>query len=97
MQEVQSIVTGQAELNVTLPMVLSEWHKFYNTNLEFAEYLDTKVGGVDWKNWMPGTSVDHLPGALQQRFDIVLTILYSRRYCMLHSAAMSKNQHSQDY
>lgn len=86
----QSIVTGQTELNVTLPMVLSEWHKFYNTNMEFAGYLNTKLGGVDWKNWMPGIRVDHLPGALQQRFDTVLTILCSHRYCMLQRTTMSK-------
>ncbi|XP_017279339.1 ATP-binding cassette sub-family A member 12 [Kryptolebias marmoratus] len=65
-QEVQDIITGQEELNVTLPMLLSEWHKLYNTSLEFVQFLNTELNEVNWMNWMPETSFDHLPGTLQQ-------------------------------
>lgn len=69
-QELYSTLTGQAYSNVTLPMILSEWHKLYNNSMQFRallQRLPEKLGGAYWTNWMPETSTDELLGALQQR------------------------------
>lgn len=68
MQELYGIFTSQAELKATLPMIVSEWHSFYNTSLEFMEIWETGQSGEDWMNWIPETNVDNVTGTLQQRF-----------------------------
>ncbi|XP_051259483.1 uncharacterized protein abca12 isoform X6 [Dicentrarchus labrax] len=67
-QDVYSTFTQQADYNVTLPMILSEWHKLYNDSLQFgmfSERLTTELGGAYWMNWMPNSSLDVI-GILQQ-------------------------------
>lgn len=69
-QEVYSAITGQADYNVTLPMILSEWHELYNNSLQFGmllERLATELGGEYWTNWMPDISTHDVSGTLQQR------------------------------
>lgn len=69
-QELYSTLTGQAYSNVTLPMILSEWHKLYNNSMHFGAFvqrLPEKMGGAYWTNWMPETSTDELLESLQQR------------------------------
>ncbi|XP_044072836.1 LOW QUALITY PROTEIN: glucosylceramide transporter ABCA12 [Siniperca chuatsi] len=68
-QEVDSTLTGQADYNVTLPMILSEWHKLYNNSMQFGVFLDrlaTELGRAYWMNWMPDNSTDDITGTLQQ-------------------------------
>lgn len=62
-------LTGQKDYNVTLPMVLSEWHNVYNNSVQFCmllERLATKLGGAYWMNWMPNNTYD-VTRTLQQR------------------------------
>ncbi|XP_070770245.1 uncharacterized protein abca12 [Enoplosus armatus] len=68
-QDVYSTLTGQADYNVTLPMILSEWHKLYNNSLQFGVFLDrlaTELGGAYWMNWIPDNSTHDVTGTLQQ-------------------------------
>ncbi|XP_035533108.1 ATP-binding cassette sub-family A member 12 [Morone saxatilis] len=67
-QDLYSTFTQQADYNVTLPMILSEWHKLYNDSLQFgmfSERLATELGGAYWMNWMPNITLDVI-GTLQQ-------------------------------
>uniref|UniRef100_A0A7N6BK81 ABC transporter domain-containing protein n=1 Tax=Anabas testudineus TaxID=64144 RepID=A0A7N6BK81_ANATE len=57
--EVYSILTGQTDFNVTLPMILAEWQKLVNSSLQFKELLErvtTELDGEYWMNWMPDNS-----------------------------------------
>ncbi|XP_070831676.1 uncharacterized protein abca12 [Chaetodon trifascialis] len=68
-QEVYSTIIGQADYNVTLPMILSEWHKLWNNSLQFGvllERLATELGGEYWMNWMPESNTHDVVGTLQQ-------------------------------
>uniref|UniRef100_A0A3Q1H078 ABC transporter domain-containing protein n=1 Tax=Anabas testudineus TaxID=64144 RepID=A0A3Q1H078_ANATE len=56
---VYSILTGQTDFNVTLPMILAEWQKLVNSSLQFKELLErvtTELDGEYWMNWMPDNS-----------------------------------------
>lgn len=68
-KEFESIFTGKADQNVTLPMILREWHIVYNTSVQFAKLLTTslpdKLGGAYWNNWKVNSSQVLL--TLQQR------------------------------
>nr|XP_054603018.1 glucosylceramide transporter ABCA12 isoform X2 [Nothobranchius furzeri] len=67
-KELKAVVSGQAELNATLPMILSEWHKLYNASSGFEELMNIlamELGGAFRMDWIPGTSVD-LTGTLLQ-------------------------------
>ncbi|XP_023284363.1 ATP-binding cassette sub-family A member 12 [Seriola lalandi dorsalis] len=68
-QELYSTITGQTDFNVTLPMILSEWHKLSNSSGQFAELLNrlgTELGGAYWMNWMPDISTNNVTDTLQQ-------------------------------
>ncbi len=68
--EVYSTLTDQADYNVTLPMILSEWQVLYNNSVQFAMLLDrlsTELGGAYWMDWMPDNSSHDVTGTLQQR------------------------------
>lgn len=68
--EMYNNLLGQAGFNITLPMILSEWHKLYNNSLQFNVFLErlgTKLGGTYWMNWMPDNNSQDVPGTLQQR------------------------------
>lgn len=68
-KEFASIFMDKADQNVTLPMILSEWHKVCNASLQFAELLTTSLpetlGGAYWNNWKINSSQVSL--TLQQR------------------------------
>lgn len=67
-KEFVNIFTGKADQNVTLPMILYEWHKVCNTSLQFAELLISlpeKLGVEYWNNWKVNISQVQL--TLQQR------------------------------
>uniref|UniRef100_A0A3Q1B3N0 ABC transporter domain-containing protein n=1 Tax=Amphiprion ocellaris TaxID=80972 RepID=A0A3Q1B3N0_AMPOC len=67
--EVYNLLTGQADYNVTLPMILSEWHKLRNTSLQFGVFwhrLATELGGTYWTNWMPDNNTHDVVQTLQQ-------------------------------
>lgn len=69
-QEFYSTLTGIGDYNVTLPMILSEWHKLYNNSLKFGVFTDrlaTELGKEYWMNWMPDNSTHVVTGTLQQR------------------------------
>lgn len=69
-QELYSTLTSQADYNVTLPMILSEWHKLYNNTQRFGVFLNrlaTELGEQYWMNWMTGNSTYDVTGTLQQR------------------------------
>ncbi|XP_061827806.2 glucosylceramide transporter ABCA12 [Nerophis lumbriciformis] len=69
-QEFYTALTGEEEYaNVTLPMILSEWHKLYNSTLELGavlERLSTDLDQANWLDWMPANSSSDLVGTLQQ-------------------------------
>lgn len=70
MQEVYSALTGQADYNVTLPVILSEWHKLFNKSKQFEEQINRviqKLGMAYWLNWMPNNSTHNFTETLQQR------------------------------
>lgn len=69
-QELYSALTCRADYNVTLPMILSEWHKLYNNSMQFGVFLErlpAKLGLPYWMNWMPDNSTHDVIGTLQQR------------------------------
>ncbi|KAF3843013.1 hypothetical protein F7725_001862 [Dissostichus mawsoni] len=68
-QDLYGVLTGQTHYNVTLPMILSEWHRLYNNSLQLGVLFDrlaTELGGAYWMNWMPDNSTDDVTGILQQ-------------------------------
>lgn len=69
-QELFSTINGQSDYNVTLPMILSEWHELHNNSLQFGLFINrlvTELGGAYWKNWMPDINAQDVTGTLQQR------------------------------
>uniref|UniRef100_A0A671U5T1 ATP binding cassette subfamily A member 12 n=1 Tax=Sparus aurata TaxID=8175 RepID=A0A671U5T1_SPAAU len=61
-------VIPPSTLNVTLPMILSEWHNLYNKSLQFAgliQRVSTELGEAYWMNWMPDNSTHDITGTLQ--------------------------------
>ncbi|XP_072300053.1 uncharacterized protein [Eucyclogobius newberryi] len=64
------VFLGDASYNVTLPMILSEWHKLYNNSLNFGtfvERLSEEWGEADWMVWVPtNSSAYHLTASLEQ-------------------------------
>ncbi|KAM9710193.1 uncharacterized protein abca12 isoform 2-T2 [Menidia menidia] len=67
--EVYSTLTGQADFNVTLPMILSEWHNLQNKSQQFGEFFDklvTELGAAYWMNWMPENTTHDITGTLQK-------------------------------
>ncbi|KAM4609404.1 uncharacterized protein ACJ7VT_015176 [Polymixia lowei] len=69
-QEIYRTFPGQADYNVTLPMILSEWHRLSNNTLQFGVFLDSmaKALGVDyWMDWMSENSTYDISETLQQR------------------------------
>lgn len=67
-QELYNIFTGQPNYNVTLPMILSEWHRLRNNSVQFGVFWEKlcTLGGAYWMNWIPQNSTD-VSGILQQR------------------------------
>ncbi|XP_033990287.1 uncharacterized protein abca12 isoform X2 [Trematomus bernacchii] len=68
-QDLYGVLTGQTHYNVTLPMILSEWHRLYNNSLQLGVLFDrlaTELGGAYWMNWMPDNSTPDVTGILQQ-------------------------------
>lgn len=66
--ELNRTFAGLAGRNVTLPMILSEWHKVYRTGSRFVAFwqsLPEKLGGAYWNNWSVDTS--QALGTLYQR------------------------------
>lgn len=69
-QKLYGTIVGQSDYNITLPTILSEWHKLYNHSLQLGESLDRlgrELGGEYWMNWMPENSTFDLAASLQQR------------------------------
>lgn len=69
-QDVYNTITEQTDDNVTLPMILSEWHKLQNFSMQFGMLLDTLVtglGGAYWMDWMPDNNDHNVTETLQQR------------------------------
>lgn len=65
-----STLMGEENYTVTLPMMLSEWHKLNNKSQQFGVLLETlpvKLGGAYWLNWMPDYSIQNITTTLQQR------------------------------
>ncbi|XP_076025938.1 uncharacterized protein abca12 [Genypterus blacodes] len=54
----------QSQHNVTLPMILSEWHKL--SNLSFGALMAQEVGGAGRMDWMPGNSTQNVTQIAQQ-------------------------------
>nr|XP_057937662.1 glucosylceramide transporter ABCA12 [Doryrhamphus excisus] len=55
--------------NVTLPMVLYEWHKLHASTLEFGAFLDRLSSDLDegyWLDWIPGNMSTDIVETLQQ-------------------------------
>lgn len=67
--EIYRALTSQPDYNVTLPMILSEWHKLYNISCfeVWINRLPAELGEVYWKNWMTHTA-HNISGTLLQRF-----------------------------
>ncbi|XP_050926506.1 LOW QUALITY PROTEIN: glucosylceramide transporter ABCA12 [Lates calcarifer] len=68
-EELYATLTGSADYSVTLPMILSEWHKLNNSSMQFGELLyrlSTELGGAYWMNWMPDISTQNVTETLQQ-------------------------------
>ncbi|KAK5861274.1 hypothetical protein PBY51_022684 [Eleginops maclovinus] len=77
-QDLYGVLTGQTLSNVTLPMILSEWHRLYNNSLQFvvlSDRLTTELGGAYWMNWMPDNStVDVTETVLQSVFFVMVNV-----------------------
>ncbi|XP_061735979.1 glucosylceramide transporter ABCA12 isoform X2 [Nerophis ophidion] len=67
-EEFYTALTGEEEegANVTLPMILSEWHKLYNSSLELGVVLERLSTHLDPADWLPANSSGDLVGTLQQ-------------------------------
>ncbi|XP_037646002.1 uncharacterized protein abca12 isoform X7 [Sebastes umbrosus] len=68
-QDLYIALTGQGNYNLTLPMILSEWHKLYNKSMQFgmrSNRLAAQLSGEYWINWMVDNSTQDVPGILQQ-------------------------------
>ncbi|XP_019750907.1 uncharacterized protein abca12 [Hippocampus comes] len=50
---------GGKDVNVTLSMILSQWHKLFNSSLEFGGFLHrlpSELGTDYWFKWLPGNN-----------------------------------------
>nr|XP_040057060.1 ATP-binding cassette sub-family A member 12 [Gasterosteus aculeatus aculeatus] len=68
-QGVYGALLGQGDYNVTLPMVLSQWHQIYNNSVQFGVHsnkLATRLMGKYWTDWMPNNSTHDVTSTLQQ-------------------------------
>ncbi|KAK5599121.1 hypothetical protein CRENBAI_025848 [Crenichthys baileyi] len=68
-QKVYYVLTGQADFNLTLPMMLSEWNNLYNASMQFGELLErliSQLGEDSWMSWIPGHYTHNLTETLQQ-------------------------------
>uniref|UniRef100_UPI003AAEC31A uncharacterized protein abca12 n=1 Tax=Centroberyx gerrardi TaxID=166262 RepID=UPI003AAEC31A len=77
-QEIYSALLGQADYNVTLPMILSEWQMLSNNSLHFGVFLErvaTALGGEDWSDWTPENSTYDVTGTLQQSVFLAMVSL----------------------
>ncbi|XP_077392009.1 uncharacterized protein abca12 isoform X2 [Festucalex cinctus] len=64
-----TLTEGGKDFNVTLPMILSEWHKLCNSSLEFGAFLhrlSSELGEDYWLNWLPGNSSGDITETLLQ-------------------------------
>uniref|UniRef100_A0AAV2K1R7 ABC transporter domain-containing protein n=1 Tax=Knipowitschia caucasica TaxID=637954 RepID=A0AAV2K1R7_KNICA len=52
-------LSGHSSYNVTLPMILSEWHGLWNRS-ERVVQLSQEWGGANWTSWVPANSSSHL-------------------------------------
>ncbi|XP_060910213.1 uncharacterized protein abca12 isoform X2 [Labrus mixtus] len=74
-QDFNSTLMGNADYNVTLPMILSEWQKLNNNSMQFGMFVDRsteELGGAYWANWMPDNSTHDVTWSLQQSVFLVL-------------------------
>ncbi|XP_035859765.1 uncharacterized protein abca12 isoform X1 [Sander lucioperca] len=74
-QDVYTALTGQTDYNVTLPMILSEWHKLCNNSMQVAvlsRRLATELGGEYWMKWMPDNSSQDVTETLQQSVSLFM-------------------------
>ncbi|XP_051937575.1 glucosylceramide transporter ABCA12 [Hippocampus zosterae] len=59
-EELYSILSeGGKDVNVTLSMILSQWHTFFNRTLEFGGFLHrlpSELGTGYWLKWLPGNN-----------------------------------------
>lgn len=65
------VLTGQADFNLTLPMMVSEWNNLYNSSMQFGEFLQRLINNLGedyWVNWMPDYYTHNFTETLQQRF-----------------------------
>uniref|UniRef100_A0A3B3UCG3 ATP binding cassette subfamily A member 12 n=1 Tax=Poecilia latipinna TaxID=48699 RepID=A0A3B3UCG3_9TELE len=68
-EEVYCILTGRADFNLTLPMMLSEWNNLFNASMQFGEFLQRFITHLDrdyWLNWIPGHHTHDFKETLQQ-------------------------------
>lgn len=82
-QEIYRALTSQTDYNVTLPMILSEWHKLYNLSRfeVWMSRLPAELGATYWINWMPNTTHD-VSGTLLQRFALNLKSYVADMYVL---------------
>lgn len=69
-QDLYSSLTGKADFNITLPMILSEWQELNEESFEFTELLTKMTEKLDeeyWMNWTPDNNTQFASGALQKR------------------------------
>lgn len=69
-QNIYSAIVGEAGYNVTLPMILSEWHKLYHNSQRFEHILEQ--GGAYWMNWMPNSSTQNVTATLLPSFFLAM-------------------------
>ncbi|XP_061143427.1 glucosylceramide transporter ABCA12 [Syngnathus typhle] len=67
----------EKDFNVTLSMILSEWHRLYNSSLEFGAFLhrlSSELGPDYALNWLPGNSSDITETLLQSVFVFMVNL-----------------------
>ncbi|KAF7662181.1 hypothetical protein LDENG_00244240 [Lucifuga dentata] len=64
------VYNSTADYKITLPMILSEWHKLCNNSRSFGMFLDSLAKKLSdeqsWLYWMPDNSTQNATGTLQQ-------------------------------
>ncbi|KAM8855240.1 uncharacterized protein abca12 [Spinachia spinachia] len=73
-RDVYGALLGQGDYNVTLPMVLSQWHELHNNSVEFGVLLNKLLVGEYWTDWMPNIT-DDVSSTLQQSVPLFMGIL----------------------
>ncbi|XP_031714357.1 ATP-binding cassette sub-family A member 12 [Anarrhichthys ocellatus] len=77
-QVVYSALTDRDDYNVTLPMILSQWHKLCNSSVQFGMLLNklaSKLIGEYWMNCMPDNSTHDVTWTLQQSASLFMVNL----------------------